>query len=394
MDKVHILRDFTGWALGVIANNAIEATCSHLPLDEEYWLALRHPAEVGAVGMALLARNNPGFAALTVAEKEATWREFRAYVRQAEGFYRGACVLPWKSSPLNYYYSFMNLAKAMAVARGALPPLLGQQPRRLFHGLSAKVLPGTGKPDVWELTAQNLPCIFPQLYQFVIGKPIAENTKLDARDLLNYVSSISWQLGKSGYGPRRWYACYRVIAKTTAPAEYWDILVVPNEAQLDQLPASFASEYQEVSTDAAKDFAFRILKLHAIQANSFYFLERKKPLQAPQAGFADTGALERSLKAAAPYCVFENLDSTEFQMALGIPYRGIGSDIPMNEFIASYAIMFFLSSLVRYHPDYMDAIGESSDAWLIESFAKSAPLFLLRYLVAGVLGYTLIIESA
>ena len=66
----------------------------------------------------------------------------------------------------------------------------------------------------------------------------------------------------------------------------------------------------------------------------------------------------------------------------------------MNEFVAGSAIMYFLSSLVRYHPDYMDAIGESSDAWLIESSAKSAPLDLLRYLAAGVLGYTLIIESA
>lgn len=66
----------------------------------------------------------------------------------------------------------------------------------------------------------------------------------------------------------------------------------------------------------------------------------------------------------------------------------------MNEVVASYAVMYFLSHVVRYYPDYMDGIDESSDAWLIESFAKSAPLSLLRHLVAAVMGYALIIEPA
>jgi len=66
----------------------------------------------------------------------------------------------------------------------------------------------------------------------------------------------------------------------------------------------------------------------------------------------------------------------------------------MNELVASYAVMYFLSSLVRYHPDYLDAIGESTDAWLIESFAKSAPLSLLCQLATLSLGYTLVIQSA
>jgi len=66
----------------------------------------------------------------------------------------------------------------------------------------------------------------------------------------------------------------------------------------------------------------------------------------------------------------------------------------MSELVAMYAGMYFFSSLVRYHPDYLDTIAESSEAWLIESFAKSAPLHLLRYLVSGILGYTLAIEAA
>ena len=95
-----------------------------------------------------------------------------------------------------------------------------------------------------------------------------------------------------------------------------------------------------------------------------------------------------------PNCVFEYLDGTDFQFCVGLPYEAATGTIPMNELAASYAVMYFLSSVVRYHPDYMDYIGESTDAWLIESFAKSAPLSLLRQLVAAALGYTLIIEAA
>lgn len=373
-----------------MVNRASEATRSHLPIDEEYWLALRYPAEVGVAGRTLLGQHNPGFGALSPTEQESLWREFRAYVRQAEGFYRGASVLPWKSSPLNYYYSFMNLAKAMAVVRGALQPQPGVQPRRLRHGLSAAVV--VGPPEVWRLTVQGPTEIFAHLYQMVIGTAVVDGTQLNGRELLKYIAPIAWQLEKSAYGPRRWYPCYWVLAGTDA--ECWDIIVVPRDIDLASIPPTFDADYQEVVGNPVKGFAWRVLDLHAVQASAFRFLERKVPVPTQQPGAWDAGAVERSLRAAAPNCVFEHLASTEYGLCIGLPCSATPANVPMNEFIAAYALMYFLSSLVRYHPDYMDAMGESSDAWLIESFAKSAPLHLLRYLVAGVLGYSLIIEPA
>ena len=111
-------------------------------------------------------------------------------------------------------------------------------------------------------------------------------------------------------------------------------------------------------------------------------------------GAIRTGPLEETLCNALQNCVFEHLEGTDFQLSLGVPYQTAKGPIPMNELVASYGVMYFLSSAVRYHPDYIERIGESTDAWLIESFAKSAPLSLLRQMVAAALGYTLIIESA
>ncbi len=390
MDQAQRMRGFTGWFLRPVYRNSLEVTGTHLPLDEEYWLALRHPAEVELAGIALLAAGDPGFTVRTPAEKNQLWREFRAYVRQAEGFYRGASVLAWKSSPLNYYYSFMNLAKALAIVRGVLPPQPVHEPRQLHHGLSARVI--AGNPDEWRLTVRGDDGVFPMLFRTVIGAPIPDNTELEARRLLGYSLPIGWQLQKSGNGALiAWFPCHRIIL--VQAAECWDVIGVPREAPLDRLPASFSAAYEEIPVDQAKAFAFTTLGLHASVASELRFLQRKTPEVSAAAGECNAAALDRLLEESAPHCTFELLNGTDYEFGLGIPYAAAASTVPINELVASYAVMYFLSSLVRYHPDYMDRIGESAEAWLIESFAKSAPLFLVRYLVAAVLGCTLIIKA-
>ena len=388
MNQVSTMRPYAGWHLRGIFRKHVESTKTHRPLDEEYWLALRHPAEVEAAGLALLAANHPTFSGLSALQQDLLRREFRAYVRQAEGFYRGACVLPWKSSPLNYYYAFMNLAKALALVTGLLPPPVADEPRRLRHGLSARVVPGP--PEAWRLTTGGADEIFAMLYRRMVGVEIPPHTELDAHRLLGYSESIAWQLEKSGLGSTRaWFPCYWVMV--SAAAASWSVIGVPRGVPPDRLPATFEAEYEEVSPDGAKSFALVTLGLHAVQALSVRFLQGT-PEPNPAPGVTDARALDRRLKASAPNCVFEFFRGTEFEFALGLPYVGTASTIPMDEVAASYAVMFFLSSLVRYHPDYMDRIGESSDAWLIESFTKSAPLNILRALVSLILGYSLIID--
>lgn len=391
MDQTAQIRPFSGWHVRGLVRDHLEAPRTRLPLEEEYWLALRHPAEVRPAGFQLLGAGNPAFATLVGSEQDQLWREFRAYIRQAEGFYRGACVLPWKSGPLNFYYSFMNLAKALAIARGFFQPQPSQDLRVLRHGLTARVLPGT--PDTWRLTVHGNDGLFALLYRAIVASAIPDGTELDAKRLLGYVSQIAWQLDKSGVSaPKSWFPCRWIIL--SQDDDFWDMIVVPRDAQIDRLGPSLGNVYQEVTENAARPFAHRILSLHAVQANEYRFLERKVPFHALQPGEYRVGDIERSLCDVAPGCVFEYLDGTDHQFCFGLPYASSPDLVPMTELLASYAVTYFLSSAVRYHPDYMDKIGEDSEAWLIESFVKSTPLSLLRQLTSAILGYTLIIESA
>ena len=105
-------------------------------------------------------------------------------------------------------------------------------------------------------------------------------------------------------------------------------------------------------------------------------------------------ALDAALKAALPNSVFPSVsdEDSEFLLCLNVP-TATGA-YPMNEEVAVYAVMFFLSSLVRYHPEYMDTIAQSMEAWLIESFVTGAPITLLRSLTSKILGYTIVMKRA
>jgi len=323
MDQIAQPRPFQGWFMRGIVHRRLAAPRTRLPLDEEYWLAMRHPAEVAAAGKAQLASTNPAFGALLPGDQDNLWREFRAYVRQAEGFYRGACVLPWKSSPLNYYYSFMNLAPAIAVTRGLLVPQPAQSPRALQHGLSARVVQGT--PDRWKITAKSADGVFALLYQATVGVPIPDSTEMDARDLLGYVLPIRWQLDESGSpAPRSWFPCHWVFL--SQGNELWDVIGISRGAPLSRLPATLSDLYQELTPEAAKDLARETLGLQAIQAQAFRFLQRTKPVQAQEPGKYNAGEIEQSLRAALPNCLFEYLDGTDFQLCIGLPYESLPAE--------------------------------------------------------------------
>lgn len=55
-----------------------------------------------------------------------------------------------------------------------------------------------------------------------------------------------------------------------------------------------------------------------------------------------------------------------------------------NEELSIYTIMFYLSSLVRYHPDELDEKLEDKLAWLIESFIAACPIHFLKIITSRI----------
>lgn len=67
---------------------------------------------------------------------------------------------------------------------------------------------------------------------------------------------------------------------------------------------------------------------------------------------------------------------------------------PMPGALARYAVMFYVSSLVRYKPSALDPIRQADAAWLLDSFTKEAPLEMLVSAFGGIMGKDLFFEGA
>ena len=154
--------------------------------------------------------------------------------------------------------------------------------------------------------------------------------------------------------------------------EQWDVIAIPMAAPLDAMWNTLSAVYEELDPATTKDFAFRIFNMHAVVATRFRFFQRRQPAVTDQPGVWQPTVLQAGLQQALPNAVFENIHGSPDEFLLCLPYTADGLSLPLNEMIACYAIMFFLSSLVRYHPDYIDTIAESSVEGVLEQLAICA----------------------
>jgi hypothetical protein len=81
--------------------------------------------------------------------------------------------------------------------------------------------------------------------------------------------------------------------------------------------------------------------------------------------------------------IHENVFDDDFEGFFSLPLGKY--HIRMNEPVAIYSVMYYLSSLVRYRPDYLERISASPFSWVIESFVASTPTSFLRYMVNEIL---------
>jgi YaaC-like protein len=122
------------------------------------------------------------------------YRRFSAFIRQAENYYRSAKALPYRSSALLYYYSFMNLAKAALAVRA--------MQFNEHHGLTPRY--GTPSTDLAQMQVHVRPRqgIFHALYDLLFATAIP-NVAFDLLNLLGYVSETHVEyIEATGQQPR------------------------------------------------------------------------------------------------------------------------------------------------------------------------------------------------
>lgn len=307
---------------------------------------------------------------------DALYKLVRAFLRQAENYYRAARGLHYRSSALLYYYCFLNLAKAVLSV----------------HGVSYKTTHGiTPCTDVssTDLDKQAVEVhangVFPAFYYQQLKSILPKDVRLDLRTLLGYIPQVAheYEAARLGNTAALSMCKARLLADTRNDTAWWTV-ALPTRYDPSSLPepnkSTFASQFEEVelpSGDAREQFALdgRVYPHYRFfQSRATASWASGVPTQVPIVSLF--GSLEGHID---PKVIDDGFDFTVFQPfphALG-PFR-------MTELPALYLVMFYLASLVRYRPDYLDSLLETRAAWMIESFVASAPLMALRSFVSRI----------
>jgi hypothetical protein len=343
------------------------------PSDKLAWLQLRELTDDPAVGLALFSGTRP--------QRNKLYRDFQNYVRQARTYWEAASRTDGSAAALPYYYAALNLAKA---------ELLQSHPTQVVgkfirHGLSMRASASPSIKGDRLLTEKG---VFSLLYEKRVGAQLPNSTSLRVTNLLSLLPEIGHEVGQFGRARPYTFPVYHTVAADNESA--WSMLLIQIYPQADPSEPTIKAllrHYDEVSVDQLRDwrqiFAFSTRML----GNGVQIFQSKRA---------------HSISAA------DGTKTPDFSAATQEPARTFGAAIASalgqrSEFLlthtltkshpfvlplalASYASLFYLSSLVRYKPSALDPVRQGKQAWLMDSFATEIPVRILTEATDGITG--------
>ncbi|MFL5664886.1 MAG: YaaC family protein [Ktedonobacteraceae bacterium] len=344
--------------------------------ERELWSALEYYSEVEEVGLPLIQRKG-------LQPEQEILKQFQAFVRQAKSYYQSAKTLHYRSSSLLYYYSFLNLTKAYLLLRNQ------QRVRgKVMHGLSYD--PSTTNIDFQLEVVKVADGVFPLFYEALTSQSVAtiQNTTLNITNLLSYPTDMSYQYQIGGYGVNNTLSSLAAIVIDQSKKQAWTIIGIPNHTDLDNFlnfHANFLNAYEEVEID--RNRLTLIFGMGGLELSSFRFFQDRTTI--PTIGNSNVitphAHFQKSTTALSPYLNTHYFDDNrDFDLALPCQAAPSLQPIPMNEPLSIYAVMFYLSSLVRYRPEYLESLLNHKPAWIIESFVNTTPEIFLRIMVSKI----------
>lgn len=346
------------------------------------WLILGGIADIPERGRALFPK--------PLANQNALWRDFHNYVRQARAYWNAGEVTRGSSASLLYYYCFLNLAKAELLTTS--PGLISGQTIR--HGLSFNPTHAQSiKGDTLKVTNG----VFPHLYRKRTGISLPNGTMLSVPRLFSLVREVGLELTGVGISKPVTRSGYHAVV-ADAVAGWPLVLFLENglkQASSEPMVRTFRSHFVPIeSTNMSAPWrdTFAISRRRIGVQMEVYQSKKTFSLKSNGLDLPDNhGASSFLREAMHPYVgdgITENVDFTLSPSLLK------SRALPLPPDLARYALMYYASSLVRYKPAALDPVRQASQAWLLDSFTRETPIFLLGNALAGIQNYQLTFETA
>ena len=303
-------------------------------VKNEIYGSIEFISEIEEVGKAVLQKHGQ------TKNLQSTFMNMQAFVRQSKTFFNSAETLDFRSSPLIYYYSFLNLAKAFITT---IEP--EKASGHVFHGI---ITAKSSAPEKNIIEVRN--GIFSDFYRLITGQNLPTKTRLNIFDLLGYCSDVGLEYQIGGFGQHRITSAKFRIAGETPSGPYYGILAIQNFEKLEPFNKTLTDFYKHMEeVDLNKNICKNVFEIYAEQKANYRFFETRNTYTHQNPKLIPTGeiavAIYDSVKAMFEHSVY--IGGGDFNLVT--PLRS-NFQAPMRELTSIYAIMFYLGSLVRYNP--------------------------------------------
>lgn len=295
--------------------------------------------------------------------------------KQAERFYHIASSASSDTSPLLWYYCFLNLSKALLLKTPSSYTL--KEVEHATHGIADPADNSTGyvtlnkqKVTVFGVRTTNTPPklqIFPALCE-ALGTPIrftagSRSVDLSIKSLLSHIVSVHRAFCTAYDAPLRFCKVDATAmerrAATGKSGDMWHLLQI---------------ESSDVKASGASIKEFELggkLRAVAPAQAGFHYLENAS------ATFSNVSFLSRlaSQRGALRQIVHPLL------LPQGYRYYLYPESDVLRQPASIYAVMFYLGSIVRYKPQRFSSLIGNKYHWLIEEFLQIAPKQFVALLI-------------
>ncbi len=368
------------WLRLRLLNSNLVSLTTNTDIEAEYWGVIEYISEIEEAGVNFLISRG-----YNRKDAKQNYKVLNSYVRQAKNYYLTAKSLQYRSAPLMYYYSFLNLAKAFLLVND-----IHYKEVKIKHGLIYKY---PGKRDINKqnvISADSANEVFPRLYKLWFGQPL-ELKSFSILTLLGYCSEIAYQYEKAKLGNRRVDPALYVGVSDSKLKTSWALLGLSNFDELKKYKKTTKTLTSNFSIVSPPQHVLReMFDMNAWELANFTFLQSNKTL--PWLSDNVPAPTNTQVFGALKNLYQVNYFSGNFDFFTRLPYQP-NNQKDMDESMATYIILFFLSNLVRYWPSVLESYLLARDTWLIEGFIRSCPHTLLRAFISRIVNEDVVITS-
>jgi hypothetical protein len=305
----------------------------------------------------------------------------KALVDQAKIYFLDARKSNWRSGGLLYYYSYLNLAKAVLFSKGIYGESIVRS-ASLLHGLSTKPQSTNEIPE-FELTIHPKSSgatynVFAALYEAITGTPwpFEERLTIQIGVVMPYCTEISLET-KDFYGMEaRFAGCQSLYRTSRTEGLCWYEFLVPRSCVAWVVSDVGADVLGEADmTELDRDIWLTAYgTTNATLSRLTLVRSQMRPYDERSAVEVFRDVVESLRPHAVPLVEFPpEIENWLFVRKLDLK----GKSLFWHPLLSDYLFSYVLSTILRYYPHLMATNGR--DAYISEAWCKQGAEVALRY---------------